>query len=160
MPLMQYKAVLETPIGVLRVTAVERGVTDITFLDAMVEPSSESLECLEQCVLQLREYFEGKRTAFDSLQLAVRGTDFQQQVWDIASDIPYGGTSTYGAIAEKIGMNGGGQAVGSALGRNPLCIVVPCHRIVPRTPEGTIGGYAGGAWRKEWLLRHEGSLSR
>ena len=156
----QYHSILQTPIGVLRVTAVEKGITDSTFLEESHETSSDVPVFLRDCMAQLQEYFEGKRSHFDSLPLAVRGTDFQQKVWDIAAAIPYGQTSTYGSIAEEIGMNGGGQAVGSALNRNPLCIIVPCHRIVPRTPAGEIGGYAGGTWRKEWLLKHERTTDR
>jgi methylated-DNA-[protein]-cysteine S-methyltransferase len=155
----QFTATTESPIGIVRVTAVERGITDVTFCEKSEEVSADAPTFLLDCITQLREYFEGKRSTFDSLPLAVSGTDFQQKVWDITETIPYGETITYGDISKELRMNGGGQAVGSAMGRNPVCIIVPCHRVVPSSPAGTVGGYAGGAWRKEWLLNLEKKIS-
>lgn len=148
-------AFLETPIGFLRIAATEKGITEIVFVDGPEDASADAPKFLEECVSQLREYFDGARTAFDSLPLAVTGTEFQQKVWDVTSGVSYGETITYGDISKELHMNGGGQAVGSAMGRNPVCIIVPCHRVVPTSPAGSVGGYAGGPWRKEWLLALE-----
>jgi methylated-DNA-[protein]-cysteine S-methyltransferase len=148
-------AFLETPIGFLRIAATEKGITEIVFVEGPEDDSSDAPEFLVECVSQLREYFDGKRSQFHDLPLAVTGTEFQQKVWDVTSGISYGETITYGDISKELKMNGGGQAVGSAMGRNPVCIIVPCHRVLPRTSSGEIGGYAGGTWRKKWLLDHE-----
>lgn len=108
-------------------------------------------------IKQLREYEEGKRKVFE-LPLAPKGTDFQKQVWDILKEIPYGKTDSYGKIAGKIALMNNkksmsAQAVGSAVGRNPISIIVPCHRVVGRN--GALTGYAGGIEKKEGLLAHE-----
>jgi methylated-DNA-[protein]-cysteine S-methyltransferase len=150
-----FTASFKSPIGIVRLTASDRGITEVLFAEEAQISSTPAPAFLQECLVQLNEYFEGKRTSFDSLPLAIRGTDFQQRVWDAASGIPYGSTDTYGNLVRAIGMNGGAQAVGSALSRNPLCIIVPCHRVLPQSDTGDVGGYAGGVWRKEWLLKHE-----
>lgn len=111
---------------------------------------------LKEAVDQLKEYLSGHRRDFHSLPIVMRATEFQREVWEAASDIPYGFTRTYGQLAEDIGHKGAARAVGTALSRNPICIIVPCHRIVPAggTQEEP-GQYAGGIWRKKWLLTHE-----
>lgn len=101
---------------------------------------------------QLQAYFAGERSAFD-LVLAVPGTAFQRAVWQALIDIPFGQTDTYGAIARRIGCPGGARAVGLANARNPIAIIVPCHRVIGR--DGSLTGYAGGIERKRWLLAHE-----
>ena len=107
-------------------------------------------------VAQLDEYFAGSRTRFD-LGLAPHGTAFQRRVWQGLTAIPCGSTTTYGALAASLGMGAGcGRAVGAAVGRNPISIVVPCHRVVGR--DGSLTGYSGGLDRKRWLLRHEGAI--
>ncbi len=103
---------------------------------------------------QLRDYFDGKRTSFE-LDLAPDGTDFQREVWRALAAIPYGKTTTYAAIAQTIGRPSAVRAVGAANGRNPLSIVVPCHRVIGR--DGTLTGYAGGVEHKEKLLALEAS---
>ncbi len=111
----------------------------------------------EEAVRQLEEYFAGRRTRFE-LDLAPEGTPFQRRVWEALATIPPGSTTTYGELAASLGMRaGGGRAVGAAVGRNPIGIVVPCHRVIGR--DGTLTGYAGGLDRKQWLLRHEGALA-
>ena len=107
----------------------------------------------------LRAYFAGERPSPDELALAPHGTPFQHEVWSLIRDIPYGGTSTYGELADLVVLARGGgrmaaQAVGGAVGRNPLSIVVPCHRVLGS--HGALGGYAGGLDKKLWLLGHEG----
>ncbi len=101
---------------------------------------------------QLAEYFAGDRTAFD-LPLRARGTAFQERVWTALAEIPYGETRSYATLARDIGRPAAMRATGAATGRNPLSIVVPCHRVVGS--DGSLTGYAGGTARKEWLLRHE-----
>jgi methylated-DNA-[protein]-cysteine S-methyltransferase len=102
---------------------------------------------------QLAEYFAGTRTRFH-LALAPKGTAFQLQVWDALRAIPYGETTTYGTLARELGHPGAARAVGAANARNPLSIVVPCHRVIGAA--GHLTGYAGGVARKAWLLEHEG----
>lgn len=105
-----------------------------------------------EAVEQLSEYFAGTRTTFD-LGLSPSGTPFQKLVWTHLGHIPFGTTSTYGALAAALGRPSSARAVGAATGRNPLSIVVPCHRLVGAS--GQLTGYAGGLERKAWLLEHE-----
>lgn len=104
---------------------------------------------------QLSEYFERRRSRFD-IPLAPRGTPFQQRVWAALQQIPLGATTSYGALAERLGDARATRAVGLANGRNPIAILIPCHRVIGAN--GDLTGYAGGIDRKEWLLRHEGAL--
>jgi methylated-DNA-[protein]-cysteine S-methyltransferase len=109
-------------------------------------------DALAEVRAQLREYFDGDRTGFD-LPLAPAGTPFQQRVWAALRDIPYAGTTTYGALARSIGAPSAARAVGAAVGRNPISIIVPCHRVVGAG--GSLTGFAGGLDNKKWLLAHE-----
>lgn len=109
-------------------------------------------DAYEEAVRQLGEWFAGSRTAFD-LKLDLKGTEFQLRVWDALRQIPFGETVSYGAIAEAAGMPGAARAAGHAIGRNPVSIVVPCHRVVGAN--GSLTGYAGGMDRKRALLDHE-----
>ncbi len=102
---------------------------------------------------QLKEYFDGRWTQFD-LTLALHGSEFERTVWAALLEIPYGETVSYGHIARRIGRPGAARAVGAANGRNPVCIVVPCHRVIGA--EGSLSGYGWGVERKSWLLDHEG----
>lgn len=104
---------------------------------------------------QLADYFERRRTAFD-LPLAPQGTAFQQRVWAALLAIPHGVTISYGELASRLGDRNASRAVGLANGRNPISIIVPCHRVIGAN--GHLTGYGGGLDRKEWLLRHEGAL--
>jgi methylated-DNA-[protein]-cysteine S-methyltransferase len=105
---------------------------------------------------QLTEYFAGERTSFD-LDLAPRGTEFQQRIWHALDSVPYGTTITYGELASQLGVPRDRiVALGAAVGANPLLIVRPCHRVIGA--DGTMRGYAGGVERKQWLLSHEGAL--
>lgn len=103
---------------------------------------------------ELEEYFAGRRTKFD-VALAPRGTPFQQSVWRALTTIPHGTTTTYGAIARQIGQPHAARAVGAANGRNPISVVIPCHRVIGTT--GALVGYAGGERKKRWLLDLEGA---
>jgi methylated-DNA-[protein]-cysteine S-methyltransferase len=106
---------------------------------------------------QLEEYFAGERTRFD-LRLAPRGTPFQSRVWKALLEVGYGRTASYGEIARAIGRPEASRAVGAANGKNPIAIIVPCHRIIGSS--GSLVGYAGGLPRKKWLLAHEGRQRR
>jgi len=107
---------------------------------------------LKDAVTQLQDYFEGKRTDFD-FKLNPKGTDFQQKVWQELLNIPFGKTMSYMDLSKKLGDVKAIRAVASANGKNPLWIVVPCHRVIGT--DGSLTGYAGGLWRKKWLLEHE-----
>jgi methylated-DNA-[protein]-cysteine S-methyltransferase len=112
---------------------------------------------LAAALRQLDEYFAGGRRAFD-LPLRLEGTAFQQRVWRELCEIPYGETWSYGQLAQRIGNPTGSRAVGLANGRNPVSILVPCHRVIGA--DGSLTGYGGGLERKRWLLAHEGAISR
>jgi methylated-DNA-[protein]-cysteine S-methyltransferase len=102
---------------------------------------------------QLKEYFAGTRRKFD-LRLRMQGTDFQQRVWRTLTEIPYGETWSYGQLAKHIGSPNASRAVGLANGRNPIAVIVPCHRVIGA--DGSLTGFGGGLPRKRWLLTHEG----
>ena len=151
---------IDTPIGRLQVIGEADGLREIRFEGdegpAIPETSwTESKAGLEPALRQLEEYFEGKRVDFD-LKLAATGTDFQQQVWRELQEIPFGRTISYGDLAGKLGRPTASRAVGAANGRNPIPIVVPCHRVIGK--DGSLTGYAGGMPTKKWLLVHEGVL--
>lgn len=112
-----------------------------------------NLPLFDQVRQQLAEYFEHQRLSFD-LPLAPQGTPFQRQVWQLLPTIPYGHTTTYGELAQRLGLPTAARAIGAANGRNPISIILPCHRVVAST--GHLTGYAGGLDRKQWLLQHEG----
>jgi len=113
----------------------------------------EDAAVFREAVDQLRAYFAGERRAFE-LPLAADGTAFQQRVWAALAEIPFGETRSYADVARQLGQPGASRAVGMANGRNPISIIVPCHRVIGAN--GTLTGYGGGLERKRWLLRHEG----
>jgi methylated-DNA-[protein]-cysteine S-methyltransferase len=109
----------------------------------------------QAAIAQLHEYFQGKRNTFD-LALAPTGTVFQQSVWHALSSIPYGATTSYGALAKSLNAPSASRAVGLANGKNPISIIIPCHRVIGS--HGQLTGYAGGVKIKEWLLQHEAKV--
>lgn len=139
------------PLGVVKIVGDANGISEINILDEG-EVSDSIPNDLEQAVIQLQEYFEGKRTHFD-LKLNPKGTDFQQSVWQELLNIPYGETLSYMELSKKIGDVKAIRAVAAANGKNPLWIVIPCHRVIGT--DGSLTGYAGGLWRKKWLLELE-----
>ena len=142
---------MNTPIGLIAVRADDDAILAIEFVDQREETEADS-PLLERAVDQLEEYFQGARTRF-SLPLAPRGTQFQQQVWQQLLSVNYGQTASYADIARSIGRPKTMRAVGAANGRNPISIVIPCHRVVGS--DGSLTGYAGGLARKSWLLALE-----
>ncbi|SFB78113.1 methylated-DNA-[protein]-cysteine S-methyltransferase [Parapedobacter composti] len=152
---MDYQeAFLQTPLGTAAIKGHARGLVSITVVDAdaAAAPSATIPAALAVAAEQLQEYFAGERTTFQ-LRLDFRGTAFQQRVWQALLDIPFGKTCSYLELARKLGDVKAIRAVAAANGQNPFWIVVPCHRIVGS--DGSLTGYAGGLWRKKWLLEHE-----
>ena len=147
-------AYYDSPIGLIEIGGTMEQITSLFFVEERRE-DSESNDLCEEAVRQLTEYFEGSRRTFD-LPILLEGTEFQKQVWRRLMDIPFGQTISYGDLARAIGKPSAVRAVGAANGRNPISIVVPCHRVIGNN--GGLTGYGGGLPRKEWLLRHEGGL--
>lgn len=154
-----YRSNIASPVGQLGLVASDVSLVAVLWpeeRDGRVKfpdtPVTGSNDILRATADQLGEYFEGQRRSFD-LPLELRGTEFQQQVWQALAEIPFGETSSYGKQAAAIGRPRAIRAVGSANGRNPLSIVLPCHRIVGA--DGKLTGFAGGLDTKRWLLDHE-----
>jgi len=143
-----------SPIGLLKIDGNDQFITSIHFLDNdfVGDEQYQANDIIQECINQLKEYFEGHRKEFNLL-LNPAGTEFQQRVWGKVSDIPYGETTSYGLIAKLLGDQKLSRAVGLANGANPIPIIIPCHRVVGN--DGSLTGYAGGLDRKRWLLNHE-----
>jgi methylated-DNA-[protein]-cysteine S-methyltransferase len=148
---MSKTAFINSPLGITKIVGDENGVSIISVLSEG-ELSTKIPNELQEAVSQLQEYFEGKRQDFD-FKLNPKGTDFQQKVWQELLNIPFGKTMSYMDLSKKLGDVKAIRAVASANGKNPLWIVVPCHRVIGT--DGSLTGYAGGLWRKKWLLEHE-----
>ena len=162
------KTELHSPVGVLTLTATSDGLTGVYFEEHRHGPTRKEIEgwtvadlgttadraaeVLATTRAQLEEYFAGERSEFE-LPFAPRGTEFQQRVWLALREIPFGEVVSYSVVAERIGAPKAVRAVGAANGRNPLPIVVPCHRVVGAN--GSLTGFGGGIERKKWLLEHE-----
>ena len=147
-----------SPIGRLKITGDRTGVSSIEFVrePGGSKPGDASAPgtpaVLIRCRRELGEYFEGKRTSFD-IPLNLAGTPFRKRVWKALLKIPYGRTASYKEIAAVAGNAKATRAVGGANHDNPVSIIVPCHRVIGS--DGSLTGYGGGLWRKEWLLAHE-----
>ena len=155
-----WNTVLDTPFGPLRLAGTAQGLTIVGFTEdegpARQEPDrQEDSGLLAEAMRQLQEYFDGRRRRF-TLPVAPAGTTFQQRVWQELQEIPWGTTTTYGEVARRIGQPTAVRAVGSANGRNPVAIVIPCHRVIGS--DGSLTGYAGGIATKRRLLQLEGAL--
>lgn len=152
----------ESVVGALTIVVSDDGVAAILWpderdgrvvLDESVPPDAHRQQLLDRTTAQLDEYFAGHRTVFD-LPLDPIGTDFQIDLWRRLSEIPHGVVVTYGELATEMGRPTASRAVGAATGRNPISIVVPCHRVMGAS--GSLTGFAGGIDTKRWLLVHEG----
>lgn len=144
-------AYIQTPLGIAEITGDENGISVISIADD--GKISEIIPTvLQEAITQLQEYFEEKRTHFN-FKMNAKGTEFQQKVWQALLEIPFGKTWSYMDLSKKLGDVKAIRAVASANGKNPLWIVVPCHRVIGT--DGSLTGYAGGLWRKKWLLEHE-----
>ena len=152
----------DSPLGPMIVATSDRGLAGVWFEgqrhlpDTSGWPRQDDHPVLRQAVAQLAEYFTGRRTRFDLPLDLQAGTAFQQSVWRALLAIPRGGTTSYAVLGRSIGQGGGARAVGAAVGRNPLSIVVPCHRVLGA--DGSLTGYAGGLQRKTALLKLEGVM--
>ncbi|MDE3090569.1 MAG: methylated-DNA--[protein]-cysteine S-methyltransferase [Chloroflexota bacterium] len=140
-----------SPIGILEITGSQQGIASIDFVVDAIE-NGGTPPALQDCVLQLDEYFAGERKEF-SLKLDLQGTEFQRKVWRELQRISFGKTVSYLDVAVVVGTRESTRAVGRANGQNPIAIVVPCHRVIGS--DGSLTGYGGGLWRKRWLLDFE-----
>jgi methylated-DNA-[protein]-cysteine S-methyltransferase len=155
---------VDSPIGRLMLTSDGTALTGLYMNLYRNKPSklpglgddwiqNATIDPLPAAARQLKEYFAGKRREFD-LPLRMQGTEFQQRVWRELTKIPFGETRSYGQLAKRLNNPNGSRAVGLANGRNPIAIIVPCHRVIGA--DGSLTGFGGGLDRKEWLLTHEG----
>lgn len=149
----KYYAYYDSPIGLLEIISTDDSILSIMFVEKK-EIITEKPYILEKACMELDEYFSGKRKVFD-LKLTLSGTDFQKRVWKELIKIPCGDVVTYKSMSQRIGNEKAVRAVGNANGKNIISIVVPCHRVIGSN--GKLTGYAGGIWRKKWLLEFEKS---
>ncbi|MCZ4244460.1 methylated-DNA--[protein]-cysteine S-methyltransferase [Pedobacter punctiformis] len=150
---MLYASVIESPVGKLTILADEAYVCEVTFAEKDVNSLEENTLTIKVAG-QLKDYFEGKLQNFD-FPIKQNGTEFQQEVWQNLLKIPYGTTTSYAKFSEHNPL--AIRAIAAANGKNNLAIVVPCHRVIGSN--GKLVGYAGGLWRKQWLLQHEREVS-
>ncbi len=162
-----YINIYKSPIGLLEIATTEKGLCYINFVEDKKSNakqydetkdnflSEESIRVYNEVINQLDEYFNGERKEFD-IDLVLDGTEFQSRVWNELNNIPYGEIRSYKDIAEAIDSPKGYRAVGNANNKNKIPIIIPCHRVVGSN--GKLVGYAGGMWRKEWLLNHENNI--
>ncbi|CAN5432163.1 methylated-DNA--[protein]-cysteine S-methyltransferase [soil metagenome] len=148
-------AYYSSPIGTLEIKGNEEGLFSLLFMNEEVEATVKIPETLKEVFYQLDEYFTGIRKEF-GLKLNPEGTEFQKRVWKELAEIEFGKTCSYLDISIKLGDEKATRAVGNANGKNPIAIIVPCHRVIGSS--GKLTGYAGGLGRKEWLLKHESGV--
>lgn len=146
------ECIINSPLGFTKIVGDLDGITSVTVLNSEEKTTDIIPEVLEDCAIQLNEYFNGDRTVF-SLKLNPKGTHFQNKVWKALELIPYGKTMSYLELSKQLGDVKAIRAVANANGKNPLWIIVPCHRVIGT--DGSLTGYAGGLHRKKWLLNHE-----
>ena len=146
-------AFIDTPVGILELKGDAEGLSSVYFKDDENIPISEKIPTeIQDAAIQLQEYFEGMRKEFN-LKLSPEGTDFQKKVWQQLQEIPFGKTTSYQKMANQLGDPKVIRAAASANGKNPISIIIPCHRVIGS--DGSLTGYAGGLHRKKWLLEHE-----
>lgn len=153
---MSYLTFYHSPLGTVQVQCSDEYLTAVVFCEDVSPLPTAGYPLLTQCVAQLDEYFTGQRQTF-SLPLQQTGTPFQQKVWELLLRVPYGKTLSYQQLTTQYGDPKAIRAVAAANGKNNLAIVVPCHRVIGSNQSLT--GYAGGLWRKKWLLEHEAKYS-
>lgn len=143
---------IESPIGWVLIEGDALGVSGVNFVEEDNGKSEFLDHSILECAQQLQQYFDGKLNSFD-VKTCLNGTDFQKQVWTMLQAIPFGATRSYLDIALALNNPNSTRAVGAANGQNRISIIFPCHRVIGSN--GKLTGYAGGLWRKEWLLQHE-----
>jgi methylated-DNA-[protein]-cysteine S-methyltransferase len=151
----------DTPMGPLRLCFTEKGLTAIEFAEAGTSSASEApprhlKPIIEAVKGQLQAYFAGRRSDFTGLTLDPQGTPFQHRVWQELQKIPRGQAISYKELAARVGNPKASRAVGQANGKNPIPLIIPCHRVI--AADGSLGGYSSGLERKRWLLKHEGVM--
>ena len=151
-----FEAYYKSPIGKLRIISNERDIIHIEFTDEYYKMAMIPTQ-IQNCIIQLDEYFAGKRKQFD-IGINPIGTEFQGKVWHELTKIPYGTTISYYDQAKQLGDEKAIRAIASANGKNPIPIIIPCHRVIGT--DGSLTGYAGGLLKKQWLLEHEGALKQ
>lgn len=148
---------IDSPLGKILLEADDKGITIVQFSWVEDVPTESTNIILNQCAQELAEYFIDKRMFF-TVPLSLNGTDFQMKVWENLQNIPFGTTMSYLDMAKNLGDEKVIRAAASANGKNPIAIIVPCHRVIGSN--GDLVGYAGGLDKKKWLLEHEGALNR
>ena len=149
---VMYEAYYKSPIGSIRLRGTKENLMALDFVDIESQNDSSAMGLMQRCLRQLDEYFQGRRKTFE-LPLAPQGTAFQKRVWSYLLKIRYGNAVSYKTVAEGIGKHRAFRAVGGANNKNPIAIIIPCHRVIGSN--GDLTGYGSGLWRKEWLLAHE-----
>jgi methylated-DNA-[protein]-cysteine S-methyltransferase len=152
--MQRFKAYYLSPIGPVEVSGTPEAIVSVSFVKRQLPNDRNLPECVKQGIRQLEEYFKGSRKSF-SLKLLLLGTPFQKLVWQQLKKISYGKVASYGDVARAVGNPHAYRAVGNANNRNPIGIIIPCHRVIGS--DGKLVGYGSGLWRKEWLLNHEKS---
>ncbi len=148
-----YTTHFQSPIGILKIITNDHYLLGLDFVNNDVQDIAPPSSTIAQaCIQQLGEYFNHTRQSFD-IPLSTKGTSFQKSAWKVLQSIPYGQTTSYGEQANKVGNTKAVRAIGHANSKNPIAIIIPCHRVIGKN--GKLTGYAGKLWRKEWLLKHE-----
>ncbi|MGD9176075.1 MAG: methylated-DNA--[protein]-cysteine S-methyltransferase [Desulfobacterales bacterium] len=150
-----YTACYWSEIGPFEIVGTDKGIMTIRFNTDPLVIDNNLPASMTECLRQLEEYFKGRRQKFD-VPLLLEGTDFQKAVWRQLQKIPFGQTTSYGDVARAIDRPTAYRAVGNANNKNPVPLIIPCHRVIGS--DGKLVGFGGGIWRKQWLLDHESSL--
>ncbi|WP_027138175.1 methylated-DNA--[protein]-cysteine S-methyltransferase [Gaetbulibacter saemankumensis] len=149
--------IIKTPLGFTKIEGNNIGITRVSILNTEETPTQTIPDSLKACALQLQEYFNGTRKKFD-LKLNPEGTEFQKKVWEAIEQIPFGQSTSYLKLSKQLGDVKAIRAVANANGKNPIWIIIPCHRVIGS--DGSLTGYAGGLHRKQWLLNHESEVKQ
>jgi methylated-DNA-[protein]-cysteine S-methyltransferase len=150
-------AIIDSPLGYIKIKGDAQGITAVIFIESSELIDTVIPDILEDAIYQLKEYFKGERSTFN-LPLNPQGTDFQKRVWGQLEKIPFGKTVSYMDMAKELGDPKVIRAAASANGKNPISIIIPCHRVIGSN--GSLTGYAGGLHRKKWLLAHESPVTQ
>ena len=153
-----YSTYYRSPVGILKIAGTDNYISEVSFIDDasnMEEPQSDHY-LLNKCVEEFIEYFNGKRLSFD-IPVYQKGTDFQTRVWSELLNINFGKTISYMTLAKRLGNPDCIRAAAGSNGKNKICIIVPCHRVVGSNQQ--LVGFSGGLWRKRWLLEHENKIA-
>ena len=150
-----YATCYQSEIGPFAIVGNQKGILTIKFNKKPSKIDHNLPACMRECLRQMDEYFKGRRKKF-SVPLQLEGTDFQKAVWRQLKKIPFGRTASYGDVARAIDRPRAFRAVGNANNKNPIPVIIPCHRVIGS--DGKLVGFGGGIWRKEWLLDHEKAL--